>query len=52
MEQIFVKCEPESEDDLNDHQFSVEHIKVRGINVQLTCYANHRCHRYVVFSSL
>ena len=52
MEQIFVKCEPESEDDLNDHLFSVEHMKVRGINVQLTYYANHGCHRYVVFSFL
>ena len=45
MEQVFIKCEPESVDDLNDHQFFVEHIKVRGINVQLTCYANHRCHK-------
>ena len=52
MEQIFVKCEPECEDDLNDHQFSEEHVKVRGINVQLTCYANHMCHRYVVFPFL
>ena len=44
MEQIFIKCEPESEDDLNDHLFNEEHIKVRVINVQLTCYANHRAH--------
>ena len=51
MEQIFVKCELKSEDDLNDHLFSVEEIKVRGINVQLTCYANPRCYRYVFFSN-
>ena len=52
MEQVFVKCEPESVDDLNDHLFSEEDtvIKVRGINVQLTCYANHKCYKYVVFS--
>ena len=31
MEQIFIKCEPESEDDMNCHLFSVEHIKVRGV---------------------
>ena len=37
MEQIFVKCEPDSEGDLNDHLFSVEHVKVRRINMQLTC---------------
>ena len=35
MEHIFVKCEPESEDDLNDQQFSVEHVKVRKIILQL-----------------
>ena len=31
MEQIFVKCEPESDDELNDHLFSEEEIKVREI---------------------
>ena len=31
MEQIFVKCEPESDDDINDQLFSEEEIKVREI---------------------
>ena len=30
MEQIFVKSEPECEDDSNDHLFSEEEIKVRA----------------------
>ena len=51
MEQIFVKVDPESENDLNDHLFPIEHVKVREINVHLACYANHRCHSYVVLFS-
>ena len=38
MEQIFIKCEPECVDDLNDHLFSVGEIKVRGINVKVRNY--------------
>ena len=43
MEKIFVKCEPECEDDLNDPLFTEEEIKVRGVkfNVLLT-YTNYQ----------
>ena len=36
MDQIFVKCEPECENDLNDHLFSEEEIKVRGKIVRMS----------------